>query len=143
MRLLEEPSGRAGYLLKDRVSDVAVVADVLRRTGDGESMIDPTIVSRLVARRRTGPLEDLTEREHEVPGPMAEGHSNEGIGEPLILKPVRRPTSARSSSSSARERGRTTAASWRCSRSCARAEPGFGRVRGHGHNWLSAPDGSA
>jgi hypothetical protein len=132
MRLLEEHSGRAGYLLKDRVSDVAVVADVLRHIGDGESVIDPTIVSRLVARRRAGPLEDLTERE--VPGPMAEGHSNEGIGERLILKPVRRPTSARSSSSSARERGRTTAASWRCSRSCARAEPGFGRVREHGHH---------
>jgi hypothetical protein len=131
MRLLEEHSGRAGYLLKDRVSDVAVV---LRHIADGGSVIDPTIVSRLVARRRAGRLEDLTEREREVPGPMAEGHSNEGIGERLILKPVRRPTSARSSSSPARERGRTTAASWRCSRSCARAEPGFGRVRGHGHH---------
>jgi DNA-binding NarL/FixJ family response regulator len=85
MRLLEQHPERAGYLLKDRVSDVAVLADALHRIGDGECVIDPTIVSRLVARRRSGPLEELTEREREVLGLMAEGHSNEGIGERLFL----------------------------------------------------------
>ncbi len=52
MRLLEQHPERAGYLLKDRVSDVAVLADALRRIADGECVIDPTIVSRLVARQR-------------------------------------------------------------------------------------------
>jgi DNA-binding NarL/FixJ family response regulator len=87
MRLLEEHPERAGYLLKDRVSDVAVLADALRRIADGECVIDPTIVSRLVSRRRAGPLAQLTEREREVLGLMAEGHSNEGIGERLFLSP--------------------------------------------------------
>jgi DNA-binding NarL/FixJ family response regulator len=87
MRLLEEHPERAGYLLKDRVSDVAVLADALRRIADGECVIDPTIVSRLVSRRRAGPLEELTEREREVLGLMAEGHSNDGIGERLFLSP--------------------------------------------------------
>ena len=87
MRLLEEHPERAGYLLKDRVSDVAVLADALRRISDGECVIDPTIVSRLVARRRGGPLEELTEREREVLALMAEGHSNEGIGDRLVLSP--------------------------------------------------------
>ena len=87
MRLLEEHPERAGYLLKDRVSDVAILADALRRISDGECVVDPTIVSRLVARRRAGPLEELTEREREVLAHMAEGHSNEGIGERLVLSP--------------------------------------------------------
>ncbi len=115
MRLLEEHPERAGYLLKDRVSDVAILADALRRIGDGECVIDATIVSRLVSRRRAGPLKELTDREREVLALMAEGHSNEGIGERLFLSPARsRPTSARSSSSSACGRRRpTTAASWR------------------------------
>jgi DNA-binding NarL/FixJ family response regulator len=87
MRLLDEHPQGAGYLLKDRVSDVAVLADALRRIGEGECVIDPTIVSRLVARRRAGPLEQLTEREREVLALMAEGHSNEGICKRLFLSP--------------------------------------------------------
>ena len=85
LRLLEQHPERAGYLLKDRVSDVAVLADALRRIGEGECVIDPTIVSRLVARRRGGALEELTEREHQVLALMAEGHSNDGIGDHLFL----------------------------------------------------------
>ena len=87
MRLLNDHPERAGYLLKDRVSDVAVLADALRRIADGECVIDPTIVSRLVARRRAGPLDQLTERERDVLALMAEGHSNDGIGERLYLSP--------------------------------------------------------
>jgi DNA-binding NarL/FixJ family response regulator len=85
MRLLEEHPARVGYLLKDRVSDVAVLADALHRIAEGECVIDPTIVARLVARRRAGPLQELTEREREVLALMAEGHSNEAIGERLFL----------------------------------------------------------
>jgi DNA-binding NarL/FixJ family response regulator len=85
-RLLEEAPERAGYLLKERVSDIAVLADALRRIDEGECVIDPTIVSRLVARRRErGPLDQLTEREREVLALIAEGHSNQGIGEKLFL----------------------------------------------------------
>lgn len=85
-RLLEEVPERAGYLLKERVSDVAVLVDALRRIEEGECVIDPTIVSRLVARRRVrGPLDDLTEREREVLALVAEGHSNGAIGERLFL----------------------------------------------------------
>jgi DNA-binding NarL/FixJ family response regulator len=85
MRLLEEHPRGVGYLLKDRVSDIAVLADALHRIGEGECVIDPTIVLRLVSRRREGPLEELTEREREVLALMAEGHSNEGIGERLFV----------------------------------------------------------
>jgi serine/threonine-protein kinase len=85
MRLLQEHPERVGYLLKDRVSDVAVLADALRRIADGECVVDPTIVSRLFARRRTGPLELLSEREREVLALMAEGYSNERIGAQLFL----------------------------------------------------------
>ena len=87
MRLLQEHPERAGYLLKDRVSDVAVLADALRRIADGECVIDPTIVSRLVARRRAGPLQELSQREREVLALMAEGHSNGSIGDRLFLSP--------------------------------------------------------
>jgi DNA-binding NarL/FixJ family response regulator len=85
-RLLEDVPERAGYLLKERVSDVAVLVDALRRIGEGECVIDPTIVSRLVARKRArGPLDVLTEREREVLALVAEGHSNAAIGERLFL----------------------------------------------------------
>jgi DNA-binding NarL/FixJ family response regulator len=85
-RLLEEVPAGAGYLLKDRISEVAVVTDALRRIDEGECVIDPTIVSRLLARKRArGPLDVLTEREREVLALVAEGHSNGAIGEKLFL----------------------------------------------------------
>jgi len=87
MRLLEEHPQGVGYLLKNRVSDIAVLTDALHRIAEGECVIDPTIVAQLVARRRAGPLEQLTEREREVLALMAEGHSNEAIGERLFLSP--------------------------------------------------------
>jgi len=86
MRLLEHHPEGVGYLLKERVSDVAVLVDALHRIADGECVLDPTIVSRLMARRRaTSPLDQLTERERGVLVLMAEGHSNGGIGRRLHL----------------------------------------------------------
>jgi DNA-binding NarL/FixJ family response regulator len=88
MRLLEEHPERSGYLLKERVSDVAVLVDALQRIVEGECVVDPTIVSRLVGRPREGsPLDELTTREIEVLSLMAEGHSNEGICKTLFLSP--------------------------------------------------------
>src|SRR5688500_13410062 len=82
MRLVEEHPERVGYLLKDRVFDIATVVDALRRIVDGETVIDPTIVARLVGRRRQNdPLSQLTEREQEVLGLIAEGMSNRALAE--------------------------------------------------------------
>jgi DNA-binding NarL/FixJ family response regulator len=84
MRLLESHPERVGYLLKERVSDVAVLADAIRRIAEGECVIDPTIVSQLLNRRREqGPLDELSEREREVLALMAEGRSNAGIAHRL------------------------------------------------------------
>ena len=86
LRLIEAFPQRRGYLLKERVSEVAVLSDALRRIGEGECVIDPTIVSRLVTRgTEHGPLGELTERERVVLSLMAEGHSNDGIGRALFL----------------------------------------------------------
>jgi DNA-binding NarL/FixJ family response regulator len=86
MELLSESAEGVGYLLKDRVSDVKEFADAVRRVGDGGSALDPTIVSQLVGRRRgDDPLDQLTPREREVLGLMAEGRSNSGIAERLVV----------------------------------------------------------
>ena len=88
MTLFEELPERSGYLLKDRVSEIGVLTDALRRIAQGECVIDPTIVSRLVRHRRNvGPLSGLTKRERDILELMAEGHSNQGICERLFLSP--------------------------------------------------------
>ena len=86
MRLLSEVPERAGYLLKDRLADLAVLLDALRRITEGECVVDPTIVSRLFHRPRgPSPLDDLSDREREVLGLMAEGRSNQAIAERLFV----------------------------------------------------------
>jgi len=78
--LLAEAPEHAGYLLKDRVSDVAVLVDALRRVVEGECVVDPTIVQRLMRpRTSTSALDRLTPREREVLTLMAEGRSNAAI----------------------------------------------------------------
>lgn len=88
MRLLEEHPGGVGYLLKERVSDVAVLVDALSRLREGECVVDPTIVARLVKRAEPSRgFEELTGREREVLALMAEGRSNKGIYDTLFLSP--------------------------------------------------------
>ena len=86
MKLLSESTEGAGYLLKDRVSDVGEFASAVRRVGQGGSAIDPTIVSQLLGRARgDDALGDLTPREREVLSLMAEGWSNQAIAEKLVI----------------------------------------------------------
>ncbi len=88
MRLLEQYPERVGYLLKDRVSEVAVLSDAIRRIAQGECVVDPTIVSRLMSRaRRGGPLSDFADDEVELLALIAEGRSDEAIGDRLGLDP--------------------------------------------------------
>jgi DNA-binding NarL/FixJ family response regulator len=88
MRLIKQHPGGVGYLLKERVSDIAVLTDALGRLHDGECVVDPTIVSRLVNRARpAGRLDELTERERDVLALIAQGRSNNGICERLFLSP--------------------------------------------------------
>jgi DNA-binding NarL/FixJ family response regulator len=87
VELLSAGTERVGYLLKDRVSDLAELSSSVRRIGEGASVLDPSVVAQLVGQRRKGddPLEDLTERELEVLALMAEGRSNRAIAERLFI----------------------------------------------------------
>jgi DNA-binding NarL/FixJ family response regulator len=86
MNLIEEHPEGVGYLLKERVFDVANLVDALRRITVGETVVDPTIVARLMGRRRReDPLEELTPREGEVLTLVAEGRSNKAIAAELFI----------------------------------------------------------
>jgi DNA-binding NarL/FixJ family response regulator len=86
MKLLSDSAEGTGYLLKDRISDVAEFLEAVRRVAAGGSAIDPRIVSTLLSRRRRDdPLGDLTPREREVLELMATGSSNQGIADKLVI----------------------------------------------------------
>jgi DNA-binding NarL/FixJ family response regulator len=83
--LADDPCG-VGYVLKDRIADIAQFTGTIRRVAAGESVIDPQVVGRLVARpRRDSPIQTLTERELAVLAMMAEGRSNHAIASQLYL----------------------------------------------------------
>src|SRR5689334_11846786 len=84
----ERPEG-IGYLLKERVGDVTVFVDAVTRVAAGGSALDPEVVVRMLGRRTTeGPLQLLTPRERAVLAAMAEGLSNLGVAESLLISPA-------------------------------------------------------
>jgi DNA-binding NarL/FixJ family response regulator len=86
LELFGDGADGLGYLLKDRVGDLDRFVESVRRVGDGGSALDPEVVARLLGRkRREDPLDVLTPREREVLGQMAEGRSNSGIAEALVV----------------------------------------------------------
>jgi DNA-binding NarL/FixJ family response regulator len=87
VELLSAGTDGVGYLLKERVSDLAELASSVQRVGAGGSVLDPAVVSQLVGRRREAddPVKQLTDREREVLALMAEGRSNKAIAERLFV----------------------------------------------------------
>lgn len=83
--LLATDTRGVGYLLKDRVADVAEFLEALQRVADGGTALDPEVVAQILIRRRPDPLERLTPREGEVLRLMAEGRSNAGIAGALFI----------------------------------------------------------
>jgi DNA-binding NarL/FixJ family response regulator len=84
--LIGECAEGVGYLLKDRVGDLDEFADAVRRVGEGGSVLDPEVVTRMLARpRRQDPVQDLSPRERDVLELMAQGRSNQGIAEKLWI----------------------------------------------------------
>jgi DNA-binding NarL/FixJ family response regulator len=80
----ERPEG-VGYLLKERVGDVEAFVSAIKRVAAGGSALDPEVVGRMLRRRAGGPLDALTVRERDVLAAMAEGKSNRGIAEELVV----------------------------------------------------------
>jgi DNA-binding NarL/FixJ family response regulator len=86
LALVADGAQGVGYLLKEKVGDLRMFTDAVRRVAEGGSVLDPDVVARLVGRKRTaGPLDSLTPREREVLALIAEGRSNAGIAQELVV----------------------------------------------------------
>jgi DNA-binding NarL/FixJ family response regulator len=84
--LVSEGAQGVGYMLKEKVGDMRLFTDAVRRVADGGSALDPDVVARLVGRmRKASPVDDLTPREREVLALIAEGRSNGGIARELVV----------------------------------------------------------
>jgi DNA-binding NarL/FixJ family response regulator len=86
LELVGDNAAGVGYLLKDRVSDIAAFSEAVHRVAEGGSALDPEVVARMVGRRRVAsPVDGLTPRERDVLELMAQGKSNQGIAETLVV----------------------------------------------------------
>jgi len=86
LELVGDSAEGVGYLLKDRVTDIAEFSSAVRRVAAGGSALDPEVVARMVGRRRrSNPVDDLTPRERDVLELMAQGKSNQGIADALVV----------------------------------------------------------
>jgi DNA-binding NarL/FixJ family response regulator len=86
LALVADGAQGVGYLLKEKVGDLRMFTDAVRRVAEGGSVLDPDVVARLVGRKRkAGPLDSLTPREREVLALIAEGRSNVGIAQELVV----------------------------------------------------------
>ena len=123
LRLIEDLPEGIGYLLKERVGRVEELVDALQRVAAGECVIDRAVVRDLIGERRADPVAQLTRREREILGLMAEGRSNQGICRELWLSPKTVETHCRSVFAKLGMEGapRTIAACWRCSPTSAMA----------------------
>jgi DNA-binding NarL/FixJ family response regulator len=83
--LIGDSAEGVGYLLKERVGDVDVFTDAVRRVAGGGSALDPEIVARMLGRRKDGPLSELSARERDVLEALAQGKSNTGIADTLCI----------------------------------------------------------
>jgi len=84
--LIGDSAEGVGYLLKERVGDVDAFTDAVARVANGGSALDPEVIGRMLGRRRhEGPLDELSPRERDVLGHLAEGKSNHGIAESLVV----------------------------------------------------------
>ncbi len=84
--LVADGAQGVGYLLKEKVGDLRVFTDAVRRVAGGGSVLDPDVVARLVGRKRkASPVDGLTPREREVLGLIAEGRSNAGIAREMVV----------------------------------------------------------
>src|SRR3954464_5671957 len=83
--LIGERAEGVGYLLKERVGDVESFRDAVARVAGGGSALDPEVVGRMLGRRGSGPLDQLSPRERDVLAQLAEGKSNQGIAEALVV----------------------------------------------------------
>ena len=86
MDLVADSAEGVGYLLKENISDLRMFTEAVRRVASGGSALDPTVVARLVGRKRkAGPLDNLTPRERDVLALVAEGRSNAGVAQELVV----------------------------------------------------------
>ena len=85
LELIGDRAEGVGYLLKERIGDVEMFTDAVARVAAGGSALDPEVVGRMLGRRRGGPLERLSPRERDVLAVMAEGKSNQGIADALVV----------------------------------------------------------
>ena len=84
--LVADGAQGVGYMLKEKIGDLAMFTDAVRRVAGGGSALDPDVVARLVGRKRkASPVDDLTPRERQVLALIAEGRSNAGIARELVV----------------------------------------------------------